>query len=160
MATLHDTTSLKLEKLFPEAEDFLPINGTDHVELYVGNAKQAAHFYKTAFGFQDFAYSGLETGNREKTSYVLKQGKIVLVLSTPLNSKNPMNAHLAKHGDGVKHVALWVDDARKSFAVTTERGAEVAFEPYTVEDKDGTVTLAGIKTYGDTVHVSCPVTAS
>ena len=153
MATLHDTTSLKLEKLFPEAEDFLPINGTDHVELYVGNAKQAAHFYKTAFGFQDFAYSGLETGNRDKTSYVLKQGKIVLVLSTPLNSKNPMNAHLAKHGDGVKHVALWVDDARKSFAVTTERGAEVAFEPYTVEDKDGTVTLAGIKTYGDTVHV-------
>jgi 4-hydroxyphenylpyruvate dioxygenase len=153
MSTQHDTTSLKLEKLFPEAEDFLPINGTDHVELYVGNAKQSAHFYKTAFGFQDFAYSGLETGNKEKTSYVLKQGKIILVLSTPLNSKHPINAHLAKHGDGVKHVALWVDDARKSFAVTTERGAEVAFEPYTVEDKDGSVTLAGIKTYGDTVHV-------
>jgi 4-hydroxyphenylpyruvate dioxygenase len=153
MATLHDTTSLKLEKLFPDAEDFLPINGTDHVELYVGNAKQAAHFYKTAFGFQDFAYAGLETGNKEKTSYVLKQGKIILVLSTPLNSKHPINQHLAQHGDGVKHVALWVDDARKSFEETTRRGAAVAFEPTTQQDKDGTVVLAGIKTYGDTVHV-------
>src|SRR5512145_2104848 len=94
--------------------DFLPLHGTDYVEFYVGNAKQAAHYYKTAFGFQNLAYSGLETGNRETTSYVLQQGKIRLVLTTPMNSSNPINAHLAKHGDGVKVIALWVDDATKS----------------------------------------------
>jgi 4-hydroxyphenylpyruvate dioxygenase len=141
------------KKIFKDAEDFLPINGTDYVELYVGNAKQAAHFYKTAFGFQSLAYSGLETGDKEKTSYVLKQGKIRLVLTTPLHQDSHIHDHIRLHGDGVKNVALWVDDARKSFDETTSRGAEVAFEPYTLNDKDGEVVLAGIKTYGDTVHV-------
>src|SRR6056300_1418808 len=99
-----------LEKIFEGAEDFLPLLGTDHVQLYVGNAKQAAHFYKTAFGFQSYAYKGLETGSREQVSYVLKQDKIKLVLTTPLTSKSSINKHLVKHGDGVKVIALWVED--------------------------------------------------
>lgn len=102
-----------LEKIFEGAQDFLPLLGTDYVELYVGNAKQAAHYYKTAFGFQSLAYKGLETGSRNEVSYVLKQDKIRLVLTTPLNSKSPVNEHIVKHGDGVKVVALWVDDALK-----------------------------------------------
>lgn len=151
MAT--DTTSLKLEKIFPEAEDFLPLNGTDHVELYVGNAKQAAHFYKTAFGFQGVAYAGLETGMKDRVSYVLQQGKIRLILTSPLGEGGEINEHINKHGDGVKSVALWVDDARKSFETTVSRGAEVAFEPYVREDENGKVVLAGIKTYGETLHI-------
>lgn len=151
MAT--DTTSLKLEKIFTEAEDFLPINGTDHVELYVGNAKQAAHFYKTAFGFQGLAYAGLETGVKDRTSYVLQQGKIRLVLTSPMGPSGDINRHIDLHGDGVKNVALWVDDAVKSFEETTARGAEVAFEPKVIEDENGKVTISGIKTYGETVHV-------
>ncbi len=153
MSTITDNSSLKLEKIFTDAEDFLPLNGTDYVEIYVGNAKQAAHFYKTAFGFQSVAYAGLETGVKDKTSYVLQQGKIRLVLTTPLNSDNAINDHLVKHGDGVKNVALWVDDATKSFEETTKRGAEVAFEPYTISDENGEVTLSGIKTYGETIHI-------
>ncbi|MGK0407525.1 MAG: 4-hydroxyphenylpyruvate dioxygenase [Roseivirga sp.] len=153
METIHDTTSLKLKKEFLDAEDFLPLNGTDHLELYVGNAKQAAHFYKTAFGFQSLAYAGLETGVKDRVSYVLQQDKIRLVLTSPLGSGGPINEHLEKHGDGVKNVAIWVDDANKSYAETTKRGAESAFEPHTIEDKNGTVILSGIKTYGDTVHV-------
>ncbi len=153
METLYDNTSLKLKKEFPEAEDFLPLNGTDYVELYVGNAKQAAHFYKTAFGFQSVAYAGLETGIKDRVSYVLQQDKIRLVLTSPLGPGGPINDHLDKHGDGVKNVALWVDDAQKSFEETTKRGAEAAFEPKTIEDENGKVTLSGIKTYGDTVHV-------
>lgn len=148
-----DTTSLKLEKIFPAAEDFLPINGTDHVELYVGNAKQAAHFYKTAFGFQGVAYAGLETGMKDRTSYVLQQGKIRLVLTSPMADGGDINRHINQHGDGVKNVALWVDDAVKSFEETTSRGAEVAFEPKVIEDTNGKVTISGIKTYGETVHV-------
>ncbi|KAB2807007.1 4-hydroxyphenylpyruvate dioxygenase [Phaeocystidibacter luteus] len=151
MAT--DTTSLKLEKIFTDAEDFLPLNGTDHVELFVGNAKQAAHFYKTAFGFQGVAYAGLETGMKDRTSYVLQQGKIRLVLTSPMSADGPINEHINKHGDGVKNVALWVDDAVKSFETTTGRGAEVAFEPKTIEDENGKVVISGIKTYGETVHV-------
>jgi 4-hydroxyphenylpyruvate dioxygenase len=153
MSVTKDNSSLQLEKIFQEAEDFLPLNGTDHVEIYVGNAKQAAHFYKTAFGFQSVAYAGLETGVHDKTSYVLEQGKIRLVLTTPLNADSSINEHLVKHGDGVKNVALWVDDATKSFEETTKRGAEVAFEPYTISDANGEVTLSGIKTYGETVHI-------
>jgi 4-hydroxyphenylpyruvate dioxygenase len=133
--------------------DFLPLNGTDHVELYVGNAKQSAHYFKTAFGFQDLAYAGLETGLKDRTSYVLKQDKIVLVLTSALTASSPVNDHLVKHGDGVKNVALWVDDAAKSWRETTSRGAESAFEPYTLTDDHGSVVLAGIKAYGDTVHV-------
>ncbi|MEK9829264.1 MAG: 4-hydroxyphenylpyruvate dioxygenase [Schleiferiaceae bacterium] len=148
-----DSTSLKLPIENPEAEDFLPLNGTDHVEFYVGNAKQAAHFYKTAFGFQDYAYAGLETGVKDRTSYVLKQDKILLVLTSPLTPDSPINDHIVQHGDGVKNVAIWVDDATKSWETTTERGAASAFEPYVLEDAHGKVTLSGIKTYGDTVHV-------
>lgn len=153
MDTTYDTSSLKLKKEFPEAEDFLPLNGTDYVELYVGNAKQAAHFYKTAFGFQSLAYAGLETGSKDKVSYVLQQDKIRLVLTSPLESGGPINEHLDKHGDGVKNVSIWVDDATKSWEETTKRGAESAFEPYTIEDTNGKVTLSGIKTYGETVHI-------
>jgi len=149
----YDSTSLKLPIENLEAKDYLPLNGTDYIEFYVGNAKQAAHFFKTAFGFQDHAYSGLETGSKEKTSYVLKQNKIILVLTSSLISKNHINDHLIKHGDGVKNIAIWVDDSRKSWKETTERGAESAFKPYTIEDENGKVVLSGIKTYGDTVHI-------
>jgi len=142
-----------IEKIFADAQDFLPINGTDYVELYVGNAKQAAHYYKTAFGFQALAYAGLETGSKECVSYVLKQDKIRLVLTTPLVSDNPVADHIKKHGDGVKVIALWVDDARKAFEETTGRGAEVYFEPVVDKDENGEVVRAGIRTYGDTVHI-------
>ena len=148
-----DSTSLKLPIENPEAEDFLPLNGTDHVEFYVGNAKQSAHFFKTAFGFQDHAYAGLETGMKDRTSYVLKQDKILLVLTSPLTAESPINDHIVLHGDGVKNVAIWVDDATKSWETTTSRGAESAFDPYTKEDAFGKVTMSGIKAYGDTVHV-------
>lgn len=106
-------TQVKSTTTAPKTGDWLPINGTDYVEFYVGNAKQAAYYYQTAFGFQPLAYSGLETGNRQTASYVLQQGKVRLVLTTPLNSKNPINQHIVKHGDGVKVIALWVDDATK-----------------------------------------------
>ena len=153
METLYDNTSLKLKKEFPEAEDFLPLNGTDYVELYVGNAKQAAHFYKTAFGFQSVAYAGLETGVKDRVSYVLQQDKIRLVLTSPLGPGGAINEHINKHGDGVKNVALWVDDATKSWEETTKRGAESAFEPIVKEDDHGKVVLSGIKTYGETIHI-------
>ena len=142
-----------LEKIFEGAQDFLPLLGTDYVEFYVGNAKQAAHFYKTAFGFQSYAYRGLETGSRESVSYVLKQDKIKLVLTTPLNSKSPINQHIVKHGDGVKIVALWVEDARKSYEETTKRGAKSYMEPTVEQDEYGEVVRAGIYTYGETVHM-------
>ncbi|HRP59243.1 MAG TPA: 4-hydroxyphenylpyruvate dioxygenase [Vicingus sp.] len=142
-----------LEKIFEGAQDFLPLLGTDYVELYVGNAKQAAHYYKTAFGFQSFAYKGLETGCGEYASYVVKQDKIKLVLTTPLNSKSPINQHLAKHGDGVKVIALWVEDATKSWEETTKRGAKSFMEPTTEKDEHGEVVRSGIHTYGDTVHI-------
>jgi len=142
-----------LEKIFEGAEDFLPLLGTDYVELYVGNAKQAAHFYKTAFGFQSFAYKGLETGSKNEVSYVLKQDKIRLVLTTPLNSKSTINNHLVKHGDGVKIVALWVDDARKAYEETTNRGAKSYMEPTVETDEFGEVVRSGIYTYGETVHI-------
>lgn len=136
-----------------EAKDFLPINGTDHIEFYVGNAKQAAHFYKTAFGFQSLAYAGPETGVRDRASYVLQQGKIRLVLTTPLNSSNPITEHIAKHGDGVKILALWVDDAYKAFEETTSRGGKIYMEPKTITDDHGEVRMSGIYTYGETVHL-------
>jgi len=112
-----------LEKIFEGAQDFLPLLGTDYVEFYVGNAKQSAHYYKTAFGYQSHAYRGLETGSKDSVSYVLKQDKIRLVLTTPLTSSSPINEHLAKHGDGVKVIALWVEDARSAWEETTKRGA-------------------------------------
>ena len=142
-----------LEKIFAGAQDFLPLLGTDYVELYVGNAKQAAHYYKTAFGFQSFAYKGLETGSREVVSYVLKQDKIRLVLSTPLNSNHPINDHLRRHGDGVKVVALWVEDATQAWKETTSRGAKSFMEPTLEKDEHGEIIRSGIHTYGETVHV-------
>ena len=142
-----------LEKVFPDAEDFLPLLGTDYVELYVGNAKQAAFYYKTAFGFQSFAYAGLETGMRDMASYVLKQDKIRLVLTTPLNSMNPISEHIKRHGDAVRVIALEVPDAADAFMQTVERGAMPYFEPREEFDEHGKVVRSGIQTYGDTVHV-------
>lgn len=142
-----------MEKMFDDAEDFLPLNGTDYVELYVGNAKQSALFYKTAFGFQSEAYCGLETGVKDRVSYVLKQDKIRLVLTTSLVKDGPINEHVNEHGDGVKVVALWVDDATKSFEETVKRGAKPFMDPVKEEDEDGYVVRSGIHTYGDTVHI-------
>ena len=133
--------------------DFLPLNGTDYVEFYVGNAKQAAHFYKTAFGFQNLAYAGPETGVRDRASYVLQQGKIRLVLTTPLHSDHPIAEHIKKHGDGVKVLAIWVDDAYDAFEQTTSRGAVPYQQPQTLTDEFGEVRSSGIQLYGETVHL-------
>ena len=142
-----------LEKIFEGAQDFLPLLGTDYVEFYVGNAKQAAHFYKTAFGFQSYAYAGLETGLTDRVSYVLKQDKIRLVLTTALTSDSPIGEHVKKHGDGVKVVALWVDDARQAYEETIKRGARSYQEPTVEKDENGETVRAGIYTYGETVHM-------
>jgi 4-hydroxyphenylpyruvate dioxygenase len=132
--------------------DFLPLKGTDHVEFYVGNARQAAYFYRTAFGMSLVAYAGPETGQRDRASYVLQQGKVRFVLTTPLRSSDAIAEHVHRHGDGVKVVALWVDDARKAWQETVNRGAKSVAEPYTKSDDNGTVVLASIGTYGDTIH--------
>lgn len=134
------------------AEDFLPINGTDYIEIYCGNAKQSSYYYRTAFGFQLVAYAGPETGLRDRASYVLQQGKIRLVLTTPLRTNNDITDHIAKHGDGVKVLALWVDDARAAWEATTQRGAVSTQEPTVLRDDSGEVVVASIKTYGDTIH--------
>ncbi|MGB5238139.1 MAG: 4-hydroxyphenylpyruvate dioxygenase [Flavobacteriaceae bacterium] len=148
-----DNTSLKLTKENEQAADFLPLLGTDHVELYVGNAKQAAYYYMSAWGFQPLAYAGLETGLKDKVSYVLQQDKIRLVLTSPLKPGGEINRHINSHGDGVKTIALWVDNAAKSFNETTKRGAENYLEPTTMKDEHGEVVLSGIHTYGETVHI-------
>lgn len=140
-------------KISSSVTDFLPINGTDYIELYVGNAKQSAHFYKTAFGFQSLAYAGLETGLKDRESYVLVQDKIRLVLTTPLKGNTEIGEHIDKHGDGVKVVALWVDDARASFDETVKRGAKPYLKPVVEKDEHGEVVKSGIHTYGDTVHI-------
>ena len=145
--------SKELKKIFPDAEDFLPINGTDYIEFYVGNAKQAAHFYKTAFGFQSLAYSGLETSEKTKTSYVLIQDKIKIVLTSPMPGNTEIEKHISKHGDGVKVIALWVDDATEAWQETTKRGAKSYMKPNKIDDEDGVVIRSGIHTYGDTVHM-------
>lgn len=136
-----------------KAQDFLPINGTDYIEFYVGNAKQAAHYYKTAFGFQSLAYAGPETGVRDRASYVLQQGKIRLILTTALKSDSPIAEHVKKHGDGVKVLALWVDDAYSAFEETTKRGAKPYLAPQTLTDEHGEVKVSGIYTYGETIHM-------
>lgn len=146
-------TEYTLEKIFKDAKDFLPLLGTDYIEFYVGNAKQAAHFYKTAFGFQSLAYAGLETGLKDRVSYVLKQDKIRIVLTTALNSNSPIGEHVKKHGDGVKVIALWVDDAKKAYKETIERGAKSYLEPVKESDEFGEVVKSGIFTYGETVHL-------
>ncbi|MCK0130934.1 4-hydroxyphenylpyruvate dioxygenase [Flavobacteriaceae bacterium F08102] len=146
-------TEYGTKKIFEEAQDFLPLNGTDYVELYVGNAKQSAHFYKTAFGFQSEAYAGLETGLKDRVSYVLKQDKIRLVLTSPLTKGGEINKHIDLHGDGVKVVALWVDDATKAYEETVKRGAKSYMKPTKEEDEFGHVIRSGIYTYGETVHI-------
>ncbi|PWU02240.1 MAG: 4-hydroxyphenylpyruvate dioxygenase [Bacteroidetes bacterium] len=134
-------------------EDFLPLQGTDYVEFYVGNAKQAAHYYKTAFGFQSLAYAGPETGIKDKVSYAIRQNKLTFVLTTPLRNANPIADHIYKHGDGVKALALRVDDANSAWKETTKRGARSWLEPVELSDSEGKVVMSGIHTYGDTVHL-------
>lgn len=133
-------------------DDFLPIQGTDHIEFYVGNAKQSALFYQYAFGYELIAYAGPETGTKDRASYVLQQGKIRLVLTSSLREDTPIAEHVKKHGDGVKVLALWVEDARSAYTETTMRGAAGVQEPQVLEDKHGEVVVASIQTYGETIH--------
>ena len=134
------------------SQDFLPLKGTDYVELYVGNAKQSALYYQYAFGYELIAYAGPETGVKDRASYVLKQDKIRLVLTSPLHPEGSIAEHIKKHGDGVKVLALWVDDAAQSWKETTNRGAVSASEPNTISDEHGEVVVSSIKTYGETIH--------
>lgn len=136
-----------------DTTDFLPLLGTDHLEFYVGNAKQAAYYYQAAFGFGLVAYAGPETGVRDRASYVLQQGKIRLVLTTALRSDSAITEHVKRHGDGVKILALWVDDAQASYEQTVARGARPYQEPRVLADEHGEVRTAGIYTYGETVHL-------
>ncbi len=139
----------------PEAgieHDAFPINGTDYVEFYVGNAKQASHYYRSAFGYQLVGYRGPETGVRDRSSYLLQQGKIRLVLTTALQGDSPVAAHVHKHGDGIRDYALWVDDARSAYATALSRGAIPVHAPVVTQDEYGEVVTAAIATYGDTVH--------
>ncbi len=133
-------------------QDTFPINGTDHIEFYVGNAKQAAHYYQTAFGFRLAAYRGPETGVRDRVSYVVEQGKIRLVFTAALSPEHDIARHVHEHGDGVKVLALWVDDAAYAYKTATDRGAEPAVAPHALTDEQGEVRLASIKTYGETIH--------
>jgi 4-hydroxyphenylpyruvate dioxygenase len=147
-------SSLAITELQKHAAiDFLPLHGTDYVEFYVGNAKQAAHFYKTAFGFQSLAYAGPETGMKDKVSYVIRQNKLTFVLTTPLRINNDIADHIYKHGDGVKVLALKVDDATDAWEQTTQRGGKSYLPPTSLKDGNGEVVLSGIHTYGDTVHL-------
>src|SRR3954471_19883885 len=133
--------------------DFLPLQGTDYVEFYVGNAKQAAHYYMSAFGFQALAYAGPETGIKDRVSYVVRQHKLTFVLTTALRPEGEIAAHVNKHGDGVKFLALRVDDATDAWEQTTKRSGKSYMEPQHLRDEQGEVVLSGIHTYGDTVHV-------
>jgi 4-hydroxyphenylpyruvate dioxygenase len=135
-----------------QQEDFLPLEGTDYVEFYVGNAKQAANFYKTAFGFQSIAYAGPETGLKDRCSYVIRQNKLTFVLTTSLRPDNEIADHVYKHGDGVKVLALKVNDATTAWEETTKRGGKSCLEPTTIKDDEGELVMSGIHTYGDTVH--------
>jgi 4-hydroxyphenylpyruvate dioxygenase len=135
-----------------QTKDTFPINGTDFIEFYVGNAKQTALYYQHCYGFRLIAYKGPETGSKDVVSYVLQQGKIRFVITSALRPDHEILRHVAKHGDGVKVLALWVDNAEEAWQKAVERGAESAFEPYKVEDQDGYVKMAAIKTYGETIH--------
>lgn len=148
-----ETKPMTFAEKIAQAQDFLPINGTDYIEFYVGNAKQAAHYYKTAFGFQSVAYAGPETGVRDRASYVIQQGKIRIVLTTALRSDHPVSEHVKKHGDGVKVLALWVEDAYSAFEETTKRGGRPYQEPVTLKDEHGEIRMSGIYTYGETIHM-------
>lgn len=140
-------------KVFEGAKDFIPVNGMDYLELYVSNAKQAAYFYKTAFGFKSLAYRGLETGSWDIESYVVVQDKIRLVLTSPLKSGTKIGKHIDKHGDGIKVIALWVDDAVRAYREAVARGARSYLEPTLESDEQGAVIRSGIFTYGETVHI-------
>lgn len=133
-------------------QDFLPLKGTDHIEFYVGNARQSSYYYRAAFGMRLVAYAGPETGVRDKASYVLQQGKVRFVFTTSLREDSEIARHVSRHGDGVRSIALWVDDARKSWLETTSRGAMSAQEPLEVGDKFGKVITSAIHAYGDTLH--------
>jgi len=147
-------TKAQKPKAAPAAEeDFLPLHGTDYVEFYVGNAKQAAHFYKTAFGFQSLAYSGPETGVKDRASYAIRQNKLTLLLTTPIRANNPIADHIYKHGDGVKALALTVGDATSAWKETTKRGGKSYMEPKTLSDEHGELVMSGIHTYGEVVHL-------
>src|SRR5208283_5015884 len=141
-----------IEKELEVKADFLPLHGTDHVEFYVGNAKQASHFYRSAFGMHLAAYCGPETGVRNRASYVLEQGKVRFVLTTALHPDHPEAAHVNEHGDSVKVIALLVDDAAEAWRQTTSRGGESIQEPRTLSDAHGEVKIASIATYGHTIH--------
>jgi 4-hydroxyphenylpyruvate dioxygenase len=143
------TETMPVEK---EATDTFPINGTDFVEFFVGNAKQAAHYYQSAFGYEPVAYRGPETGTRDRASYLLRQNKVRLVFTSAMSPDHPITDHVSRHGDGVRDIALWVDDARRAFELALERGAKPAAEPTVLRDNDGEVVIAGIHTYGDTIH--------
>lgn len=144
---------LSPEKKQNTIEDFLPLLGTDYVEFYVGNAKQAAHYYKTAFGFQSLAYAGPETGVKERASYVIRQNKLTFILTTPVRNDNEIAAHIYKHGDAVKVLALRVEDATSAWEETTKRGGKSYMEPTTLKDENGELVMSGIYTYGETVHL-------
>jgi 4-hydroxyphenylpyruvate dioxygenase len=140
------------EKTTASRTDFLPLNGTDHVEFYVGNARQAAHFYRSAFGFRLTAYRGPETGTRDTASYLLVQNKIRFLLTTALRPDHPVAEHVRRHGDGVRDIALWVDNAEQAWRETTKRGARSIREPEVLRDEHGEARIASIATYGDTIH--------
>jgi 4-hydroxyphenylpyruvate dioxygenase len=148
-----EASTIKPQAYKEEQTDFLPLSGTDYVEFYVGNAKQAAHFYKTAFGFQSLAYAGPETGVKDRASYVIRQNILTFVLTTPIRSGNEIADHIAKHGDGVKMLALKVEDATSAWEETTKRGAKSYMEPVRHKDENGEVVMSGIHTYGETVHL-------
>ena len=148
-----ETTGIATVPTNNTTKDFLPLLGTEYVEFYVGNAKQAAHFYKTAFGFQSLAYAGPETGIKDKVSYAIRQNKLTFVLTTPLRGGNPIADHIYKHGDGVKAIALKVDDATCAWEETTKRGGKSYLEPTILKDENGEVVISGIHTYGETIHL-------
>lgn len=148
-----NTSPIYLKSKAVEEQDFLPLQGTDYIEFYVGNAKQAAHFYKTAFGFQSLAYAGPETGVKDKVSYVIRQNKITFVLTTPLRTDNEIANHIYKHGDGVKVIALKVDDATSAWKETTSRNAQSYLKPKIMQDETGEVIMSGIHIYDDTIHL-------
>ncbi len=147
------STTITSETMQTINTDFLPLEGTDYVEFYVGNAKQAAHYYMSAFGFQALAYAGPETGVKDRVSYAVRQHKLTFVLTTPLRADNPIADHIYKHGDGVKALSLRVPDATSAWEETTKRGARSFMEPVKMKDNDGELVMSGIHTYGDTVHL-------
>lgn len=147
------SNALQSAQAVADVVDFLPLEGTDYIELYVGNAKQAAHFYKTAFGFQSLAYAGPETGVKDRASYAVRQNKLTFVFTTSLKGDNEISAHVARHGDGVKMLALRVQDATDAWRQTTQRGGKSFMEPVRLTDEEGELVMSGIHTYGDTVHL-------